>query len=109
MTDWDDWVQFFTFAYNTYPTTTHNLTPFELIFGRTPNLTKDIGTRIDPIYNHDSYSEELKYRLNAAFNKTRSLLLETKQKLINNQNNVNPISLSIGSKVKLKNEQGKNK
>lgn len=103
MIDWDEWIQFFTFAYNTQPTTTHNLTPFELIYGRTANLIKDIGSKIDPIYNHESYSEELKYRLNVAFNKTRSLLLESKQKLINNQTKINPIDLKIGSKVKLQN------
>lgn len=109
MTDWDDWLPYFAFAFNTHPSSSHKLTPFELIFGRAPNLTKDMGTVVDPLYNHDSYEKDMKYRLSVAFNNTRKLLLDNKQKTVDKQTKVKPLELKLGSKVKLLNEQRTNK
>lgn len=33
-TDWDEWTRYFSFCYNTTPSTYHNYTPFELVYGR---------------------------------------------------------------------------
>lgn len=32
--NWDDWMPFYSFAYNTTPNLEHNYTPFELVFGK---------------------------------------------------------------------------
>lgn len=107
--DWDEWLPFFAFAFNSHPSSTHKYTPFELIFGRQPNLYSGLGTKVDPLYNYNVYHKEAKYRLEKAFNVTRQLLESSKNKTLENQNKINQISLNIGDKVKLVNNSKENK
>lgn len=36
-TDWDVWLSYFTYCFNTTPSTVHGYCPFELVFGKKPN------------------------------------------------------------------------
>lgn len=63
---WDEWIPCFTYCYNTTPSTSHNYTPFEMIFGRQAPNFDTLSTEIEPIYNFDSYVKELKFRLQCA-------------------------------------------
>ena len=58
-TDWDIWIQYFTYCFNTTPSVVHEYCPYELVFGRLPRKFIDFNRidRIDPIYNMDDYSE----------------------------------------------------
>ena len=40
--DWDDWIKFYEFVYNTTPHTETKYTPFELVFGRIASLPQEI-------------------------------------------------------------------
>lgn len=57
--------------------------PFELVFGRFPNINKDLlnsdGT-ISPVYNMDSYDQELRYRLQKAHSDATKLIEKSKRK-----------------------------
>lgn len=77
--DWDVWIPYFVFSYNTTPHADTNFTPFELIFGKLTslNVENQIST---PIYNFDSYVSELRYRLKVVHEKTKLLLDKNKQK-----------------------------
>lgn len=106
--DWDKWVHYFSYAYNTTPHIAHNYAPFELVFGRVEKIQNDlIKNKIDPIYNVEDYYLELKYRLQVAFQRTREYLEQSKNNLITKQDKINPIQLAVGSKVALKNENRK--
>lgn len=108
-TDWDDWIKFYEFSFNTTPHTEHGYTPFELIFGKTANLPQDLlDNNLGPIYNFDDYKKELLFKLLKSHEIAKQKLLEQKQKRKENfDTNLNPISLSINDTVYIKNEARK--
>ena len=109
--DWDSWVQFYTFCYNTTPNTEHSFTPFELVFGNLVNYPQNLANprKIDPIYNYDSYYAELKYKLQYVANKAKDLLIKSKIKRIVQQSiKSNPIDTQLRDKILLKTANNKN-
>lgn len=108
--DWDSWLSFFTFCYNTTPHTDHKYTPFELVFGRQANLPSNIknSDSIEPVYNHEAYFTELKFKLQLAAHKTKEILEKVKESRIANQaNKVNPIDINLADQVWLRKENRK--
>jgi hypothetical protein len=79
--DWDTWMKYFTYCYNTTPSTVHNYCPFELVFAKKPNLPSDfLSSHIDPLYNVESYAKEVKYRLQTALARSNQYLQQIKHK-----------------------------
>ena len=83
ISDWDTYLKYFTFYHNTTPNTAfdNKFTPFELVFGKKPthpNIT--IEQRIDPIYNIENYSKEMKYRLQKTHAMAKDLINKHKEK-----------------------------
>lgn len=106
-TDWDEWLPYYAFCYNTTPNTDINYTPFELVFGKTCSLPQNskIPTQIDPLYNTDSYYHELKLKLQKATLMAQQIIGKMKDKrAIDQQNKANPIQVKIGDTVMLTNE-----
>lgn len=109
-TDWDMWIKFYEFVYNTTPHTDTKYTPYELVFGRKANLPQEICKtgKIDPIYNHEQYYNELKFKLQMTNQQARQNLMEHKEKRqISDNRNLNPIRISEGDQVYIKNENRK--
>lgn len=82
-TNWDDWLQFYAFNYNSTPHADHGYTPYELVFGVkpiTPNLPCLQTGKIDPIYNFELYSKELKYKLQKSHELAKQELIKQKIK-----------------------------
>lgn len=100
--DWDEWTNYYCFSYNTTPNFSTNYTPFELVFGRSEKINKELlSTKINPIYNVDDYNQEFQHRLKIAYNRAKDYLEQTKLKTIQNQKNVKPIEIIVGDKVGL--------
>lgn len=98
---WDHWLPYFSFAYNTTPHTAHDYTPFELMFGRQPKIQPNVMQSLDPLYNYDSYSKELKYGLQIAWKRAHNLLDIDKRNRIDKQTKINSLDLNVGDSVKL--------
>jgi transposase InsO family protein len=80
LTDWDTWTAYYGFCYNTTPSSYHNYTPFELVFGRNVNIPGTLmGSSIDPLYNLDAYDQEVRYRLQVAHKRAKEQLEKTKR------------------------------
>lgn len=81
-TDWDDWLGYFTYCYNTTPSTAiQNYCPFQLIFGKIPSNYEFLNSKyLEPIYNLDSYYREVKYRLHSASLRAQKYLENSKLK-----------------------------
>lgn len=80
-TDWDEWIPYYSFCYNTTPSIYHNYTPFELIYARKVEIPENLtGTTIDPVYNIDAYYQEVRYRLQVAHKRARDFILKAKDK-----------------------------
>jgi len=63
-TDWDEWISFAMFTYNTTPHTATGYTPFELVYGHQAEIPTALTKPPKPTYNYD-YAQELKERLRA--------------------------------------------
>ena len=62
--DWDKWLPFYTYCYNTTPNTHHAYSPFEILFGKAVKQFENTKLNIvNPVYNYDSYITELKFKL----------------------------------------------
>lgn len=64
--NWDDWVRHATFAFNTTPHTATKMSPYELLFGRKPNLPAGMSGTPEILYNYDNYLADLKHKLQNA-------------------------------------------
>jgi len=104
--DWDDWIKFFAFCYNTTPSTVHGYAPFELVYGKTPNVLEFLQTKnIDQIYNVEAYDKELKYRLQVAQKRAFDLIETAKLKSKNYYDtNAKPQKIHVNDMVFLKND-----
>ena len=62
--EWDKWIPYYTFAYNTTPHVDTDYSPYELIYGKLATLPNTLYENKEKIYNLENYSNELKLRLN---------------------------------------------
>lgn len=78
---WDVSLQHFTFCYNTSPhgAFDYKYTPFELVFARKCNFPYDFLTKIQPIYNFESYVQKTRRTLQTAYEKARKLIDKMKE------------------------------
>ena len=79
-TDWDAWVLFATYVYNTTQHSATGYTPFELMFGRPSTLPSAVKGPPEPRYNYDDYMSELKNRLQTAHKQAHQRLIKSKEK-----------------------------
>ena len=77
-TDWEEWVPFTTFAYNTSKHSATGYTPFELVFGHPSSLPSALKGDPSPQYNYGNYMSELKGSLQTANRIARDNLIESK-------------------------------
>ena len=79
-TDWDAWVPFAAYVYNTTQHSATKYTPFELLFGRPSTIPTSLKKPPEISYNYDNYAAELKGRLQTAHQQARKSLMESKVK-----------------------------
>ena len=104
--DWDEWMPHYCFSYNTTPSADHNYTPFELLFGRRCTDFKFLANeKITPLYNYDSYNNELRYRLQVTHSKVLQEIIKSKANRTTRMNrNIINSPINIGDLVFLKSE-----
>ncbi|KMQ93548.1 enzymatic polyprotein endonuclease reverse [Lasius niger] len=79
-TDWDEWIPFAMFTYNTTPHTATEYTPFELVYRYQADLPTALTKPPKPTYDYDDYAQELKERLRATNQRAKENIKEEKQK-----------------------------
>ena len=71
-TNWDKWLPYATFMFNTMPHTATGFTPHELLFGRKPNIPGVLQKEPpDTQYTYDNYVKELQSRLQSNYQMAR--------------------------------------
>jgi hypothetical protein len=78
--NWDEWVPYAVYVYNTSIHTSTGYTPFELMFGFRSSMPSALQENPDVQYNYDDYLAELKCRLQTAHNIARERLISHKEK-----------------------------
>lgn len=107
MTDWETYLKYFTFYHNTTPNTVfdNRFTPFELVFGKNAIMPNDIKTNLDPLYNLDNYSKEVKYRLQKTHILAKNLIDKHKERNKKCHDRLaKPITLEVDDSVLLQTE-----
>ena len=105
--NWNKWLPYATFVFNTTPHTSTGFTPHKLLFGRKPNIPKLLQRDPpDAQYTYNNYVKELQSHLQSSYPVARSNL--TQQKEHNKEyhdRNVNTPWFTIGDKVLLHDEK----
>ena len=108
-TDWDDWIDFAMFTYNTTPHSSSKFTPHELIFGEKPILPSAITQNPEFKYTYDDFIDNLKLKLNYSRQIARDNLIENKQKSKDNYDkHINKsVKFNVNDFVYLRNDANK--
>jgi transposase InsO family protein len=61
-TDWDKWLPFACFVYNTTPHTMTKFTLYAVLFGRKANIPETLQHKVLPSYNYDDLIHDIKRR-----------------------------------------------
>ena len=77
-TNWDEWVPFAAYAYNTSEHSATGYTPFELVFGHPFSLPSALRSEPSPQYHCDDYVSELKGHLQTAHHVAKKNLIASK-------------------------------
>lgn len=103
--DWDTWIPYSMFSYNTTPHTTTKFTPYELIFGKIAKLPTAITKPPEFHYTYDDYVSELRHKLQISNKVARENILKSKDhsKEIYDRK-LNITKFKVGEKVFLLNE-----
>jgi O-acetyl-ADP-ribose deacetylase (regulator of RNase III) len=98
--NWDDYVPFAMFVYNTTPHTTTDRQPYELLYGRPAEVPNSLSRTEEVRYNYDDYCSELKQRLQQAHDIARQTIVKkkVKSKTIYDRT-AKPITVHVGDKV----------
>lgn len=78
--DWDDYIPFAMFVYNTTPHSTTERQPYELLYGRPAEVPNTLSRSEEVRYNYEDYCSELKQRLQRAHDIARNTIIEKKRK-----------------------------
>jgi len=99
--NWDKWLPYATFVFNTTPHTSTGFTPHELLFGRKPNipglLQRDPP---DTVYAYDDFVKELQSRLQSSYQVATNNLVRHKERSKEyHDRNVNTPLFTTGDQV----------
>jgi transposase InsO family protein len=106
-TDWDKWIPYATFVFNTTPHSGTGFTPHELLFGRRANIPGILQKESPEIrYNYENYVQELQSRLQSCYEVARENLKISKERGKDYYDrNINVPLFAIGEKVLLNEER----
>ena len=79
-TNWDEWVPFATYVYNTTVHSATRFTPFELLFRCPSVLPFALKKPPEPQYNYDDYVSELRSLLQTVHHHAHKNLIASKSK-----------------------------
>lgn len=109
-TDWDEWLPYAFFMYNSTPHSSTKYTPYELVFGKNPNVPSSLQRPPVPLYNYEDYDKILKNRLQSAWQKAAINLKMAKEVSKSNYDRTTkPKEYSVGDMVLYRNHTRQNK
>jgi hypothetical protein len=103
--NWDEWVPYTVYVYNTSMHTSTGYTPFELVYGFRSSMPSALQETPSIQYNFDDFSAELKGRLQKTHQVARERLISRKEKSKEYYDrNTKETTLKVGDKVLLYDE-----
>jgi hypothetical protein len=104
-TNWDEWIPYAVYVYNTTVHTATAYTPFELVYGFQSEVPSALREAPNRQYNYDDYVIELKGRLQSAHEIARQKLIAGKEKSKEYYDKSSePFEIKVGQQVLLYDE-----
>lgn len=104
-TDWDTYITFAMFSYNTAVHKSTRYTPYELLFGQKGYLPSSITQNPEFHYTYDDYIRSLKFKLNTSFQIARDNLIVSKFRSKEyHDKKINPIVFKVNDLVTIENK-----
>lgn len=108
--NWDNYIPYAMFVYNTTVHSTTKYQPYELVYGFPAVVPHTLSRNPTIRYNYDDYSAELKQKLQEAHKIARDTIISAKHKSKKNYDKNNcQIEVQVGDNVWIKNHQQKGK
>lgn len=109
--DWDQWLSYALFVYNTTKHTSTRFSPHYLVYGFEAEIPINLKHDPNPIYNYEDYAAILKNRLRTAHEFAKENILKSKMnsKRLYDRTHNNPVGFAAGDKVLVYNEVKKHK
>lgn len=103
--NWDEWLSYASFTYNSTPHSMTQCMPFELVFGNKPNIPTSIQKEPEPYYNYEDYALECRNKFQNAWKIARDNIIRNKEisKKYYDKNTISP-NFVINDQVLLKRE-----
>lgn len=99
MNNWDEFIPYAMFTYNTTPHTSTHFTPFELLFEHKASIPSSVQKPLEVLCNCDHYCNELKSRLQHSHQIARETLIDHKKRSRDQYDRTTkPFTVSIGDK-----------
>ena len=83
--DWNKWLPFACFVYNTTPHTMTKYKPYEILFGRKANVRRQLQQQATPVYNYGDLVHDIKGKLQECHKLARANLIHSKQHTVAQQ------------------------
>jgi len=80
LNNWDEWISYACFMYNTTPHTVTKFSPYEVLFGRKCNLPGSLQQTPQPLYNYEDIVKDIKFKLQNCHAKAQENLINFKHK-----------------------------
>ena len=80
LNNWDEWIPYACFMYNTTPHSVTKFSPYTLLFGRKCNLPGILQKTPQPLYNYDDLVKSIKLKMQSCHAKAKENLMNFKLK-----------------------------
>lgn len=101
--NWDEYVPYAMFVYNSTPHTTTGFQPHELVYGYQVEVPHSLSRTPQPCYNYEDYTSELRQKLQESCALARDRLVEKKTKSKTQYDKKqHELIVNVGDKVLLK-------
>lgn len=108
--NWDEYLPYSMFVYNSSIHSTTGYQPYELLYGRPVEVPHSLSQSPQPCYNYDDYNMEMKQKFQESHEMARRNVIKQKEKSKRTYDqNQQDINVSIGDKVLIKNNSRKGK
>ncbi|VVC26736.1 Integrase, catalytic core,Macro domain,Retropepsins,Zinc finger, CCHC-type,Ribonuclease H- [Cinara cedri] len=108
--DWDQYVSYAMFVYNSTVHTSTGFQPYELVYGYPVEVPHSLQKSPQPCYNYEDYNFEIRKRFQESHRIARDKLIEKKQKSkLTYNKKQHEIIINVGDRVLVKDNKQKGK
>ncbi|PNF31840.1 hypothetical protein B7P43_G08901 [Cryptotermes secundus] len=108
--NWNQWLHFACFMFNTTPHSITQYSPYELLFGRKCNLPGELEQKIQPLYNYDDIVKVIRHRLQESHHIAQRNLMKFKEhQHVKTQSKEVSKDIKLNDLILVKKEQRKHK